>query len=103
MGRFGFMKNTLYTKFANKQVIDSKNGRILGYTVDLNFDAECALISSFFVRESGRFCLRPKDRTIEIPWNKITKIGDDVIIADIDFCPPRYDKKEKKRAECSLF
>lgn len=97
------MKHMLYSKFANKQVVDCKNGRILGYPVDLRFDADCAAICSFFVRESGKFCFRPKSQTVEIPWDKITKIGDDIIVVDADHFPQKADKKQKKRADNPLF
>lgn len=97
------MKNILYSKFANKQVVDCKNGRILGYTVDLKFDGECGEICSFFVRENGKLCFKPKSHTVEIPWDKITKIGDDIIIVDVDFYHTKPDKKQKKRADNPLF
>ncbi len=68
-----------------KTVINAKNCKCLGNIVDMDFD-ECngcirALILPGPGRLFGIFC---REYEIFVPWNKVIKIGPDIILVDID-------------------
>ena len=90
------MRPIRFSDFCEKEVINCKDGKILGMPVDLKIDGETCMVISFFVREPGRLCLSPKTDSIEIPWNRIDKIGDDIILVQLDCYPEKKDKKPKK-------
>ena len=73
------MKRLTFSCFSEKAVVNCRDGRIMGYPYDLRFDADSGNILSFFVKESGKLCFFSKPNTAEIPWERITKIGDDII------------------------
>ncbi len=90
------MKRLTFSCFSEKAVVNCRDGRIMGYPYDLRFDADSGNILSFFVKESGKLCFFSKPNTAEIPWERITKIGDDIILVDTDFFPRPRDTKQKK-------
>ena len=67
-----------------REVININNGQILGFVVDLNAEFGIGTIKSMVVAQTGKLIksLTGKN-TIEIPWNKIKVIGEDVILVDI--------------------
>lgn len=68
-------------KLSKKEVISCMDCTRLGFIIDLNICLEEAKIVSVTVElPSSIICL--KRNTIEIPWECIKKIGDDLIIAD---------------------
>ncbi|MGI6169841.1 MAG: PRC-barrel domain-containing protein [Christensenellales bacterium] len=76
---------TSYSTLQDKQVINSCDGAFLGFICDLEIDLSCGQIKAIVIPGPSRFfgLLRP-ERDIHIPWNKICKIGRDVILVDAD-------------------
>lgn len=70
--------------FKQKEVININEGKILGFVVDVQADFENGEIHSIVVAKTGKlFSGIMGKNNITIPWNKINKIGEDVILVDI--------------------
>lgn len=77
-----------------KDVINTRDGRSLGKVMDIEFclcDGRITAIvvpgglRPFSVFRFGHM-LRGEQEVIIIPWEMICKIGDDVILVDIEVC-----------------
>jgi YlmC/YmxH family sporulation protein len=71
--------------FRTKEVINVRDGRRLGNIIDMEFDLYEGRITAIVVPGASRFfgLLREED-DIVIPWTQIKKIGDDVILVDVE-------------------
>lgn len=67
--------------FKSREVVNITEGEKLGYVYDLEIDEISGKINAIVVpgKNSGIFS---KGKTI-IPWEKIKKFGDDIILVDI--------------------
>lgn len=76
------MKAT-FDELCGKEVINICDGSRLGHIDDLCIDLDCGTILSVTVPSRGRCfgLLGPADERV-IPYNKIVKFGDDVILVD---------------------
>ena len=70
-----------------KEVINSCDGRRLGYVNDIQFDVCDGRITAIVVPVKGGF-FGCGGESIVIPWDKIQKIGEDVILVDASGCCP---------------
>lgn len=65
-------------------VINVVDGRRLGNIVDLDIDMETGQINELIISGAGRgFSLFGRREDIAVPWEKIIKIGIDVILVDM--------------------
>lgn len=82
----------------DKEVINTANGRRLGYVTDVEIDL-CAgrLVAIMVPGEGGGLFTRSED--LRIPWEKIERIGKDTILVALAELPPCCDdeKGRKKR------
>lgn len=71
--------------FRTKEVINIRDGRRLGNIIDMEFNLHEGRITAIVVPGTSRFLglLREED-DIVIPWERIKKIGDDVILVDVE-------------------
>lgn len=70
--------------FKQKEVISLSEGKILGFVVDVQADFETGEINSIIVAKTGKlFGGMVGKNNVTIPWNKIQKIGEDVILVDL--------------------
>ncbi len=70
--------------FKQKEVISLNEGKILGFVVDVQANFENGEINSIIVAKTGKlFGNITGKNNITIPWNKIKKIGEDVILVEI--------------------
>ena len=69
-------------------VINTRDGRSLGKVMDIEFCVLDGRVTALVV--PGEFSLagllRGERCGIVIPWENICKIGDDVILVDLDLC-----------------
>lgn len=67
-----------------REVININNGQVLGFVVDINAEFGKGTIKSIVVAQTGRIIksLAGKNR-VEIPWDRVKVIGEDVILVDI--------------------
>lgn len=70
--------------FKQKEVISLTEGKILGFVVDVQADFENGEIHSIIVAKTGKiFGNITSKNNLTIPWDKIKKIGEDVILVEI--------------------
>ena len=71
-----------------KDVINTRDGRSLGKVMDIEFCLCDGRITAIVVPGEFRFghILRGERAGIVIPWEMICKIGDDVILVDVEIC-----------------
>lgn len=68
-----------------KEVVNVVDGRRLGTITDIEIDLQSGRLTAIVVPGSGKFLgLFGKNDDIVIPWEKIHKIGLDVILVESD-------------------
>ncbi len=76
---------TNYWDLAEKDVINIKNGEIMGRFDDMDIDTKKGKITSFYIEEGSKFMgMLGKSKPRRIRWEEILKIGTDVIIVNVD-------------------
>ena len=70
--------------FRQKEVINVKDGKILGFVIDVDAELTNGAIKSIVVAQVGKLIksLGGKNN-ITIPWNNVRLIGEDVILVEI--------------------
>lgn len=71
------------SQFRQKEVVDINSGRRLGYICDIDIDTESGKITSVTVPSGKLFSSVIKNSDTVIPWEKIKKIGSDIILVDV--------------------
>ena len=74
------------SELRQKDVINTRDGRSLGKVMDIEFCLCDGRITAIVVPGEFRFghMLRGERAGIVIPWEMICKIGDDVILVDVE-------------------
>ena len=85
----------------DKQVINVCDGKILGYVTDFKIDSCSGRLTAIILPGDSGFFGFKKCTDIIIPWEKICKIGIDVILVDIGVLPSRKCDFEIKDDEKS--
>jgi len=68
-----------------KEVINVADGRRLGFVCDVEIDLESGRIEATVLPGGGRlFGIIGRDSEFIIPWDRIKKIGEDIILVDMD-------------------
>lgn len=70
--------------FKSREVINYIEGEKLGYVYDMEIDENSGKILSIIVPGRTTGTLFPKKGKIIIKWENIKKIGDDIILVDIN-------------------
>lgn len=91
------MKNITFSDLSCKEVVNCRDGRILGYVADLKFNTENGNIISLFVKEQSKVFSFSKSACAEIPFECIDKIGDDIIIINASYPVPHKEKQKKEK------
>ncbi len=82
--------------FRDKEVISVCDGRRLGFVCEIEFDVCDGRITAIVVKgEGGLFSGKGGD--ILVPWDKIQKIGEDIILVDGVVLPPEKCARGKRR------
>ena len=80
------------SELRQKDVINTRDGRSLGTVIDIEFclcdGRVTALIVPGGLRPASFWgqVFRGEKEVIVIPWEMICKIGDDVILVDVEIC-----------------
>ena len=69
--------------FKQKEVINLIDGRRLGYVQDVEADFSTGEITAIVVPGTSKMFSMGNKGDITIPWNKIKKIGHDIILVEI--------------------
>ncbi|MDD2495565.1 MAG: YlmC/YmxH family sporulation protein [Tissierellia bacterium] len=76
---------TSYMELLEKDIINMKNGEIIGTFDDVEIDLESGKITAFYIEEGSRFMgILGKSKSRRIRWEDIIRIGIDVIIVNVD-------------------
>ncbi len=71
-----------------KEVINTIDGKRLGSITDIEIDIESGRLTGIVVPGSGKFLgLFSRNEDVVIPWEKINKIGSDVILVEATAFP----------------
>jgi YlmC/YmxH family sporulation protein len=77
--------------FRQKEVINISDGKRLGFVSDVEIDLESGKVEAVILPGVGKlFGLLGKESEFIIPWDSIRKIGEDIILVDLD---ERYIRK----------
>ena len=68
----------------DKQVINICDGRILGYVIDFKIDPCDGKLAAIIIPGEGGIFSFKRCNDIIIPWENICKIGEDVILVEIE-------------------
>ncbi len=76
---------TNYWDLAEKDVVNMKNGEVMGRFDDVEIDTRLGKITAFYIEEASKFMgMLGKTKPRRIKWDEILKIGMDVIIVNVD-------------------
>lgn len=87
---------------SGKEVINLSDGSRLGIIdeCELTFDSKSGRINTILLpNKNGLMSFFSENRTISIPWQAIKRIGDEVIIVDLNNAYDRYSKLHRERLE----
>ncbi|AUG57987.1 MAG TPA: YlmC/YmxH family sporulation protein [Ruminiclostridium sp.] len=71
--------------FRQKEVINISDGKRLGFVCDVEIDLKSGRLESIVIPGGNRlFGILGKDSEYIIPWERIKKIGEDIILVEID-------------------
>ncbi|HHV29847.1 YlmC/YmxH family sporulation protein [Acetivibrio mesophilus] len=71
--------------FREKEVINIKDGRRLGFVGDVEINLQSGRIEAIVIPGGGRLLgLIGRENECVIPWEKIKKIGEDIILVEMD-------------------
>ncbi len=81
--------------FRRKEVIDISDGKRLGYITDVEIDLEKGIVVSVIIPGKRRFFgILPPSEDIVVKWNRISKIGDDIILVNADYEDVRLSQNQ---------
>ena len=76
---------TNYWDLMEKDVVNIKDGEIMGRFDDVEIDTKVGRIQAFYIEEASKFMgMIGKSKARRIKWEEILKIGMDVIIVNVD-------------------
>ena len=68
----------------SKDIINVNDGKKIGNIIDININDDGNMIS--MIVENGRFFSKFSSKSeVEINWSQVKKIGEDVILVELDF------------------
>ena len=83
--------------FREKEVVNVCDGKKLGCVAEIEFNVCDGRLTAIIVPVEGGFLgLGSRDRIV-IPWEKIVRIGEDVILVDGEGLVPLPCKKKQKQ------
>ena len=72
------------SELQNKNLVNVSNGKNIGNIIDVNIDYQSGNIKSFIIESKGSILtFSNKDNDMEVKWNDIQKIGEDVILVNM--------------------
>lgn len=73
------------SEMKEKEVINIRNGERLGFIYDFEIDLENGKVVAAIVPSYGKVLnIFSKNRDLYIPWQNIFKIGQDIILVDME-------------------
>ena len=95
------MLQTTVTELRYKEIISLSTGHRLGFVYDAVLSLPGGQVTALLVPGPARFFgLLGREDDLVIPWEQISKIGEDIILVDMEGEPRRHtgrDSRGKKR------
>lgn len=91
------MGKSTVSELCEKEVINTCDGKRLGCVCDVVIDTCDGRLLAIMVPPEGGFGIFCRENPIIIPWEKICRLGDDIILVDIGQLPPPCAKEKKKK------
>ncbi len=80
----------------NKQVVCLKDGCVLGYIADVEFNTDSGALTALVIPGRARFFgLFGHDEDLVIPWHEIEVIGQETVLVATE--PPPMQSRPRKR------
>ncbi len=80
------------SELRTREIVNVADGRRLGIIKDIDIDLENGRINALILPGTGRILgLWGKEDDFVVPWDKIVKIGMDVILVEISFTGDRRE------------
>lgn len=74
-----------FSDLQEKEVINICDGKRLGYVEDLEFEQQSGKICTLIIpMDCGKWNVFSKTRAYYVPWRCIKRIGDDIILVEVD-------------------
>lgn len=70
--------------FKQKEVINIRDGRRLGFVQDVEADFENGAITAIIIQGNGKLFNMGNKNDVVISWEQIKRIGEDTILVDIE-------------------
>ncbi len=68
----------------SKDIVNIVDGRNIGNIIDVKVDEKSGTIVSLLVEAKGKFMSFAKNEDVEIKWQNIERIGEDVILVKLN-------------------
>ena len=98
------MTHTTIIDLRDKEIIDLKSGNRLGFVCDAEITMPEGQITALIVPGRARFFgLLGREEELVIPWERITKIGADIILVELVGDLQSHRKRDKGKKMRSIF
>jgi len=99
IGEEAIMMHTSVVDLRYKEIINLNSGQRLGFVCDVEISLPEGKVTALIVPGTARFFgLFGREDDLIIPWDRITKIGADIILVDVEGQLQRHHRREKKRS-----
>ena len=85
-----------FCELRSKQVINVIDGKVLGRICDVVFNRQSAKVLGFVVPGEGTFSLFRRKGDVFIPFERVCKIGVDVVLVELKAHSPQHEILEHK-------
>ena len=97
------MTHTSVIDLRYKEIINLNNGNRLGFVCDAEITLPEGRVTALVVPGPARFFgLFGRGEDLVIPWERITKIGEDIILVELEG-EPRHHRREARAKKTGLF
>ena len=87
------MHSTTLVELRYKEIINLNNGNRLGFVCDAEITLPEGQVTALVVPGAARFFgLFGREEDLVIPWERIAKIGEDIILVDVEGEPRRHSR-----------
>ena len=95
MERMQENETILLSDLTGKNIVNLYDGTRLGviYEPNLSFDADTGSIEMLYLGGQNGFTgMWSEKNSLQIPWNSVQKVGQEVVIVDLGHSPMRFKK-----------
>ena len=98
------MHRTTIVDLRYKEVINLASGNRMGFVYDAEITLPEGQVTALIVPGPARFFgLFGREEDLVIPWDKITKIGTDIILVELEGEPRRHHRRDPRGKKTRSF